>query len=148
MTINPTKYRIDTDDDLLEHWQRLMGRGGFGRRSLWIIFLDEHGDTLPQILPIDDVPLEPDELLLANLPDLLTNTMHSTAASSVAFLLSRPGSAALTDADRGWAVGVMHAVSPPMRRGLIHLATADRVRVLAPDDLTGAGPPRTARWRG
>lgn len=55
---------------------------------------------------------------------------------SVALLLSRPGPAAVTAADRTWAVGLTQAAGRaaiPLEP--LHLATDEAVRVIAPDDL-------------
>lgn len=37
-----------------------MGDGGFGRRSLWLIFLDDLGQQSDLLVPIDDIPMLPD----------------------------------------------------------------------------------------
>ncbi len=137
MTNEPPKFRVDTDDDLSRAWQRLMGAGGFGQRSLWMIFLDQKGETLPVIFPIDDLPDAPDEELIGHLKHILGELIETTPAVATAFLLSRPGPDQVTAYDRRWTRALLEAVPPPTRRGPIHLATTDRVRPIAPDDLLG-----------
>ena len=48
MTIpRPYKTTVHTNAELFELWQKLMGPGGFGRRSLWLLFLDVENRVLP-----------------------------------------------------------------------------------------------------
>lgn len=138
MSTNPLTFTITNDAELGAAWQKLMGPGGFGQRSLWVIFLDDRKRTLPVIVPIDQLPDKPDPELLDNLASVMTEVMSNTRAESAALLLSRPGSDQISDSDRCWARALMEAVPPPMRTGSIHLATADRIRTIAPDDLPGA----------
>lgn len=37
---------IRSNADLLAVWRRLMGTGGFGRRSMWFVFFDEDDDLI------------------------------------------------------------------------------------------------------
>lgn len=138
MTSTPPKYKVNSDDDLGAVWQKLMGRGGFGRRSLWMVFLDGNDETLPVIFPMDDLPDAPEPLLIGSLRHILDELLATTPAVAVSFLLSRPGPDAVTEFDRRWTRTLLDTVPPPTRRGPMHLATANRVRVIGPDDLLGA----------
>lgn len=120
MTDTPDLLRhltITADADLITLWTGLMGDGGFGRRTLWLVILDDHGRPAPVVVPIDDLPTAPSGrdarafgTLLAGLADQGTPIL----------LLSRPGSSAVQDGDRRWAA----ALAPLAPAWPVHLATA------------------------
>ena len=132
----PFDRRILTDADLREHWQCLMGEDGFSRRSLWLAFFDADGLPAPTLVPIDDLPGEPAAALGNSLDHIVAELRATTDIESVAVLLSRPGSPAMTDGDRQWA-RFLYDSSSLTSRWPVHLATAGQVRVFAPDDLIG-----------
>jgi hypothetical protein len=114
-----------------------MGPGGFSVASIWLVFLDEDNRVQPVILPIDDIPYEPDQVLLRNLARIVTDLATEGSISSVATLISRPGGSAMTDGDRRWA-RALRAELGDLPVWPVHLATRDSVRVFAPDDLAVA----------
>ena len=114
-----------------------MGPGGFATSSLWMVFLDDDSRLTPVIVPIEDIPAEPDEQSVGNLAYIIGDLLDDGAAASVALLLSRPGSRAMTEADRRWARALREALDElPMWP--VHLATRGNVQVFAPDDLVAA----------
>lgn len=115
-----------------------MGPGGFGRRSLWLVFLDLRGRTLPVIVPIDDIPAEPDPRMIRNLASVVDGVVADGEAASVVLLLSRPGGTSMTAQDRRWAQSLRSAIGPHLSPWPIHLATTDCVQTFAPDDLIAA----------
>lgn len=122
-------------DGLRQRWRSLMGVGGFGRRSLWLIYLDADGAQLPIVMPIDDVPARPDRTLLDNLGAILRQVRDADKhVHSVALLLSRPGTDSATAADWTWAREVQRVLT---RSGVptwpLHLATGDTVQRLTLD---------------
>jgi hypothetical protein len=130
-----TQIRTHAELDAL--WQRLMGRGGFGSSTLWLLFFDAEARVQSVLVPIEGIPAEPDTVFVRHLAEILGDLVDGTHVASVAILLSRPGPRAMTAADRRWARA--------LRAGLgeyttwpLHLATRDHVRVFAPDDLIGA----------
>jgi hypothetical protein len=128
---------VRTHVELARMWRALMGRDGFGTSSLWLIFFDAESKVQSIIVPIDDIPPEPDERFVHNLAEVVDRLIDDAAVDSVALLLSRPGHRAMTDADRRWARALRaelgeHAVWP------IHLATRNEIQVFAPDDLVAA----------
>lgn len=95
---------IRSTDDLLLHWQRLMGELGFGSRRLWLVILDSHDRVLPTLPVIEDIPVVPNRPLVATMMDTLAWTLEDDRSGwSVGVLLSRPGASVLTRSDRAWA---------------------------------------------
>lgn len=123
-----------TDDDLFRLWQRLMGAGGFARRSLWLIFLEEDGCPARLVIPIDDIPDSPEPVMIDNLVHMVDHLCGDSGVGSVPMLLSRPGSSTMTASDREWARCLTSALGD-RRRWPIHLATRDHLQVFALDDL-------------
>lgn len=112
-----------------------MGPDGFGVTSLWLVFFDAENRVLPAIVPIDDLPTEPDRDFLHGLLRIVADLIDSGNTSSVAMLLSRPGPAAINATDRRWARALRAELGDRLTTWPIHLATHGRVRVFAPDDL-------------
>lgn len=112
-----------------------MGPGGFDRRSLWLIFLDEDGHQSDLIVPIDDIPMLPDARDIVSITDLIARIRDEVGIAQVPMLISRPGPSAMTEGDRRWAVALTAALRDQHPRWPIHLATRDRVQVFAADDL-------------
>jgi hypothetical protein len=121
--------------DLYDLWRELMGPGGFGRRSLWLLFLDGDGRPERVIMPIDDIPARADSRLVDALDSIVASLLDEGIIASAAILLSRPGPSDMTDGDRAWARAVRRR--PSFRTWPVHLATHDQVRVFAADDLIG-----------
>ena len=127
----PHETIVRTDTDLYDLWHGLMGSGGFGRRSLWLLFFDHAGHPEPVIVPIDDIPLRPDARLVRALGEIVSGLTGDGGVASVAMLLSRPGPRQMTADDRVWA----RALAPVTPGWPVHLATTDRLQPFAPDDL-------------
>jgi hypothetical protein len=149
MTPPPPLTVVRTPADLLALWQCLMGRGEFTRASVWLVFLDDAYRVQPTIVPIDGIPAEPDEGFTSAVARIIEGLVDGGTVSSVAMLLSRPGPARMTAADRRWAAALRSAVGDEYATWPIHLATADDVQVFAPDDLAAAsGLPRSSATGG
>jgi hypothetical protein len=129
---------VRTDTDLYRLWQELMGPGGFGKRSLWLMFLGPDGRPTKVLVPIEDIPAEPDPLLVRHLHKILVDLSADIDIGSVPALLSRPGPARMTAADRRWAAAWRTDARPEITRWPMHLATYERIQVFAPDDLIAA----------
>jgi hypothetical protein len=138
MTPPPPLTVIRTHADLFALWQALMGPGGFRIASVWLVFLDEDNRVQPVIMPIDDLPPEPDQPFLRNLARVVADLVDQGCASSVALLLSRPGGSAMTESDRRWARSLRAELGNELAVWPVHLATCDSIRVFAPDDLAVA----------
>jgi hypothetical protein len=129
---------IRTASELYALWQKLMGRGGFGQRTLWLIFLDGENRPVKVIIPVEGIPVEPDEVVLDNLALALDEARQEFGACTVPALLSRPGHHAMTDADRRWAIEIRRRLARHLGPWPVHLATCNRIQVFAPDDLIAA----------
>jgi hypothetical protein len=130
----PQDTLINSTTDLQQLWRSLLGDGGFSRRSIWLLFLDEEGRPSPVLVPIDDIPRRPVQRFLDNLRYMAHELVGNGDVASMAMLLSRPGQVTMTDEDRTWA-RALHEISadwPPF------LAVADSVQMFAPDDLIAA----------
>jgi len=132
---------VHTDEDVRRRWRSMMGDGGFGRTTLWIIWYAADGRQLPVVVPIDDLPeaLEPQGV--DNLVMIIADPAHF-GATSVALLLSRPGPGSVTQVDRDRANALLSGLDRARRdNGFqlkvwpIHLATTNSVRRLSVDDL-------------
>ena len=115
-----------------------MGSGGFSVRSIWLVFFDDEYRMQPVIVPIDDLPPEPDPLLIGNLVGVVRGLVDNDAAATVALLISRAGPPAMTESDRRWARALRAAFDLSIAPWPLHLATRDQVRIFAPDDLIAA----------
>lgn len=137
--------------DLSALWRRLMGRGLFETRTLWLLFLDETDRPTKLIVPIEDIPAEPDLEALDGIGRMLDGVvngaldgvlddgvLHHGCGGTVPMLLSRPGSGVMTDGDRRWAAEVKRCLGRHLGPWPVHLATWNRIRVFAPDDLIAA----------
>lgn len=138
MTLKPPHETfVHTTTELTELWRDMMGPGGFSCRSLWMIFIADDGEMAPVVAPCDDLPLEPDEPFLHGFKQIISE-LTADSELSAAFLLSRPGPSQLRAEDRRWAAALIETLGPQLSPWPIHLATAGRVRVIAPDDLIPA----------
>ena len=138
MTTPLERKPIRTERDLFERWEELMGGGGFGRRSLWLIFLDDGGQQSDLIVPIDDIPMLPDTREVAAIADLVARIREEIGVVEVPMLISRPGSSEMTEGDRRWAMTLTEALRDQHPRWPIHLATRDHVQAFTADDLLGS----------
>jgi hypothetical protein len=139
MTIpRPHDTVIRSHADLFTLWRGLMGPGGFSVATIWLVFLDQDNRLQPLIVPIEDIPTEPDAPFLRSLVWIVRDLIDSGDASSVAVLISRPGGPAMLGSDRRWARALRAELGDELAVWPIHLATRDRIRVFAPDDLAAA----------
>lgn len=132
--------KILTQHDLYQHWRALMGPLGFSRPLLWLCFIAADGRPAPVLSQVDDLPPVPDEPFLANLMMIAEDVIdHEVPGGSLALLLSRPGSAHVTESDRAWARGLTTAaLEARVRMRPVHLANDEEIRIVAPDDLIPA----------
>jgi hypothetical protein len=137
MSPSPPRILIRSAAELFAMWQGLMGGGEFARSTIWHVFFDDDGRTQSVIMPIDNIPSEPDPMLVRNLAHVVADLIDSGTAASVALLISRDGPATMTEADRRWA-RALHAAFEGLTHWPVHLATRGRIHVFALDDLIAA----------
>jgi hypothetical protein len=135
MTDAPYRPTIITQTDLEVVWRRLMGPGGFGAPSVWMLVIGADNRPVPQLIELSDADTPPSPTEAAYLAAFLDEFVDGPG-SRVAFLLSRPGSPTLTDRDLAWA-HALAAVARCMGRPAepVHLATPGQVRAIPPDEL-------------
>jgi len=102
---------VTSDTELTERWRTLLQLDGPpSRRTLFLAWLRRDGSMVPLVMPVEDVPLEPDRASLANLV-----AVHATVADTedldpgdlhVALLLERHGPAGLSPDDHAWCSAV------------------------------------------
>ncbi len=109
---------VTTAADLARFWAALMGDGGFGCRTLWLVFLDEAGRPVPTVVPVDDLPDEP---TAADVDSFRQFFDHLDDYGTPVLLLSRPGPPAVQEHDRQWG----RALASCTPRWPVHLATED-----------------------
>ncbi len=133
---------IRTQADLWRHWRAMMGPLGFSERLLWVLFVDSDGRVTPMVEQFSDLPRLPDRPLVDSLMQICARVCADCGLDSVAMLLSRPGRAGITSAERTWAQRLTEAAAPAgVRMWPVHLANDHALVTVTPDDLAS---PRTA----
>jgi hypothetical protein len=93
---------VITIDDARERVRDLIGHAI--RSQLWVMLLDAGGWQLPTLIPVDGLPLVPENDSVENLATALNGVLCTEApGGSVILTLERPGSAAATAPDQSWA---------------------------------------------
>ncbi len=128
---------LDSPEKILSTLEDIIDRRSRDQRSLWIMWLDQQSRPLPVISPIDDLPDEPDDLLVRNLFGILGDMLDGHApGGSVLLTVTRPGPLSIEDFDRRWFFA-LHAMarSSGVRLLDLHLATRAGTRSLQLDDV-------------
>ncbi len=102
---------VNNDVELTERWRALLQLDGPpSRRTLFLTWLRRDGTMVPLVMPVEDMPLEPDREALRNIV-----TLHTTVAETedvdpgelhLALLLERHGPAGLSPDDHAWCSAV------------------------------------------
>lgn len=99
----PTMEPVHTDSEVRERVEQLIEPKVRLRHSLWLFFLDANDVQLPVIVPIDDVPDDPDPELVRNLCWIIAEVLgENEPDGSVVITLTRPGPAVPDGADQIW----------------------------------------------
>ena len=93
---------VHSTADLRRRWQALMGPLGFGERLLWFSFVGPDR-CLITVLNQIDIPLSPDERIGVEVFSMLRAVLDGFEPdTTVALLLTRPGTGPVSNADRRW----------------------------------------------
>jgi hypothetical protein len=131
---------VRTQADLQRLWRTLMGELGFGGRSLWLSLLEPDGQPTPVLLQIEDLPQAPSRDQVDRLTLFCETLLQEMGPGQIAFLLSGPGRAALSEDERRWA-GALEDVQRRLGGpGLlpVHRANDRELAVIAPDEVVHA----------
>jgi hypothetical protein len=97
---------IASDADLRQRWRALMGELGFGERLLRFVLVGPDRRFL-KILNDIEIKAVPDPSLVAELMAQLSDFLEQfEPGTTVAFLLTRPGSGPISRIDRRWAAQI------------------------------------------
>jgi hypothetical protein len=128
---------IRNSEDLYLHWRALMGPLGFGQPRLWMGLIQPDNTMSTQLIQIEEIPPSADAKMCQPLLEMCQHIVGCNGAGgSVAFLLTRPGSNPINEADRSWARGLTWAAGQlDVSMWPVHFANDVELRVFAPDDL-------------
>ncbi len=138
MEQTPFRPTIRTQADLETTWRHLMRPLGFSKKSLWLMLIEPDGLAVPNLLEITDTAQPPDPDQRGQLATFLRSLADDVApaGSRAAFLLSRPGDAAVAAGDRAWATALYDACREAgLPCEIVHLATDTDIRPLPLDEL-------------
>jgi hypothetical protein len=130
---------IRTQNDLEQTWRELMGPWGYGRHSLWLMFIQDDV-PIPQLTEVEGCEEPPDAELTANFAQVLGGLAHELGDGlRFAVLRTRPGTDRVTDDDRAWARSVYAAAATAeVACEIVHLGTEESIRPLPPDEVIAA----------
>jgi hypothetical protein len=102
---------VTSDAELTERWRGLLHLDGPPScRRLFLVWLRDDGTMVPLLIPIDDLPLEPDRVAIGNLRELHSAVVDSEGVGQqdlhLAMCLERPGPATPTPDDGAWCAAI------------------------------------------
>lgn len=123
---------IDTDDDVLRLVREVLeldGSADGGDRTTWLLMLDDTDRPLPQLIPIDGMPPDPDPEDVQRFAESAGMIAEACGAERLIVVWQRLGSGAIRMQEADWVVALA-ATHLPIRAQL--LATEEGVRLLDP----------------
>lgn len=123
---------VRTGTELTARWRQLLEPLRFDQRSLWLGWWTACGRQEPILMPIDELPAEPDPAMIQNLWGVLTQALDEvTPDGHVGMVLTRPGPPGPTVGDQQWATALADtAPSDPPISWSLHVAAADELVAL------------------
>ena len=106
MTTTPLpEVPVRSAEELTQRWSALLAPPVFAIRSLWLTWYDPAGLITPVVIPIDDLPLLPDQVVLQGVLRLNDTVVDGTGCADghLALALCRPGTPLITAEDDEWA---------------------------------------------
>jgi len=130
---------LDTDADVLDRVDQLIGEDARRDRSLWLLFLDADAVQLPVVVPIDDMPANSDPYAAACICDVTAHVLSDAApGGSAVITLVRDHGPGVTDSDQQWLMALQAAAARTgLRLRMFCVASREGVRQL---ELKGAEP--------
>jgi hypothetical protein len=125
---------LDTDTDVLDRVDQLISHGARRGRSLWLSFLAADAVQLPVVVPIDDVPTNPEPGAAGSICHVIARVLNDAVpGGSVVITLVRDDGPGVTDSDQQWLMALQDAAARAgVRLRMFCLATTDGVRRLVP----------------
>jgi hypothetical protein len=125
---------LDTDADVLDRVGQLISHDVRRDRSLWLMFLAADAVQLPVLVPIDDVPANPEPGAAESICDVIAHVLNDAVpGGSVVITLVRDNGRGGADSDHNWIIALQAAAArTDVRLRMICLATTDGVRRLEP----------------
>lgn len=124
---------VRTPAELTRRWADLLAPPTFADRSLWLAWVDADGRMPPLVVPVDDVPPEPDPRLVEGLLVLHDTVVDERLGDGghLALALCRPGRPSPTGDDQRWADGLRATLGARVAgTWSLHLAAGGRVTPL------------------
>ena len=136
MTTTPLPHiPVRSADELTQRWATLLAPPVFGLRSLWVTWLDTGGLMNPVVVPIDGLPMTPNDALLDGLLHLHDTVVESSdcADGHLAMALCRPGTPLITAGDDDWTEALReHLDARTDGTWSLHLAAGGTITRLVP----------------
>lgn len=98
---------LTSDFDVLHRVEQLLVRANM--RQLWLMFLDADNLQLPVLMPIDHLPVLPDEQSAQGFSESLRMLVDHLEASALIIVIERYASATLNVQDAAWAASLRKA---------------------------------------
>src|SRR6478735_4515997 len=122
-------------DDVLDFLLPLIGPERAGPMALWCALVDEHDRTLPAVMPLADVPLRPDVVLVrrlvGQLGEVLDELYDQGGAGGVVFAVVRRSGGDRGEVELAWVEALRRATDDAgVRLRAVAAVGRDRARVL------------------
>jgi hypothetical protein len=136
-------HPLTSDSEIETRVSGLIGRAN--QRQIWLLFLDSDDVQLPLLIPIDGMPVRPDDSI-AGFAATVASSMSEIEASSVIVVLERYADATITESDRLWARAISAAFSDrSLRLRALLISHRRGVRWFAADDYLSIAAPAGAQ---
>jgi hypothetical protein len=145
MTTTPLpEIPVRSADELTQRWVTMLAPPVFAARSLWLSWFDTAGVMTPVVVPIDELPLLPDPVVLSGVLRLNDTVVERTGCvdGHLAMALCRPGTHLITAEDDEWAEALRDHLDPQLDgTWSLHVAAGGAVTELAVPALWDVAPP-------
>lgn len=135
MTNQAIRRVLRTQADVETFWTEICHPLGWARHDLWFVVVGADRRPLPLVQDVGDRPQEVDPDLVRDLVEVWRRVREELLPDgSIAVLLCRPGSAAVSAGDRAWASAITaEAASAGVALEVIHVASDEAITPLPLD---------------